>query len=51
MIQFILSQTKKYSTLSILLATALLMSSCTFWHDTVSFGAAGRMPASGSTRG
>ena len=45
MIQFILSQTKKYSTLSILLATALLMSSCTFWHDTVSFGAAGRMPA------
>jgi hypothetical protein len=30
---------------SILLATALLMSSCTFWHDTVSFDAAGKMPA------
>lgn len=30
---------------SILLATALLMSSCTFWHDTVSFAAVGKMPA------
>ena len=30
---------------SILLAATLLMSSCTFWHDTVSFDAAGRMPA------
>jgi hypothetical protein len=30
---------------SILLATTLLMSSCTFWHDTVSFDAAGKMPA------
>jgi hypothetical protein len=30
---------------SILLATTLLMSSCTFWYDTVSFDAAGKMPA------
>jgi len=30
---------------SILLATTLLMSSCNFWHDTVSFDAAGKMPA------
>ena len=30
---------------SILLAAALLMSSCTFWHDTVSFDSSGKMPA------
>jgi hypothetical protein len=30
---------------SILLAATLLMSSCTFWYDTVSFDPAGKMPA------
>jgi len=32
-------------TRSILLASTFLMSACTFWYDTVSFGAAGKMPA------
>lgn len=30
---------------SVLPATALLMSSCTFWYDTVSFDPAGKVPA------
>jgi hypothetical protein len=34
-----------FSAPSILLATTLLMSSCTFWHDTVSFDSAGKTPA------
>ena len=36
------------STPSILLATTLLMPSCTFWHNTVSFDPAGRMSAVGT---
>jgi hypothetical protein len=37
---------KAYSSLSILFATGLLLPSCNFNYDTVSFGAVGKMPVS-----
>lgn len=38
-------KTKLYSTLSILLTTAFMLPSCNVKHDTVTFSAAGTMPA------